>query len=453
MTSEFDYDMVTIGGGSGGVSGSRRSAALGAKVALIENDRLGGTCVIRGCVPKKLMMYSGQMANSLQDQLQPGWHIEQARFDMNAWQDAKTREIERLEGIYGRMLDNSGVEFVPGYGQIVSPHEVKVGDRILTTRRILIATGGRPSHSAFNGLDQLPTSDNILDLREVPKRLGVIGAGYIALEFACILKSLGAQVDVFYRGEKPLRGFDSDIQERLEKAMIQNGIHLHPSTEFIRATKQGNGYQLVTGKQTHEFDFLLNATGREPNTRDLGLENIGLKTDAKGAIPVDEFSQTAVPGVFAIGDVTNQVNLTPVAIAQGRALAENEFNSGSVKVDLSKVPTAVFTNPNIGIVGLTEEQAAQRGPTVVFETEFRPMRISFSGGEQRMYMKLLVDKATDEVLGAHVLGEDAAEMIQILGVTLTAGVTKKQFDQTISVHPTSAEEWVLLRESSREVGL
>lgn len=452
MTTEYEYDMVTIGGGSGGVSSSRRSAALGAKVALIEDDRLGGTCVIRGCVPKKLMMFSGQLATTLKGDLQPGWTIEKCNYDMNAWQDAKVQEINRLEGIYARMLENSGVYAISGRGEILSANEVRVGERILTTKRILIATGGKPSSSAFKGLELLPTSNDILDLRKVPERLGVIGAGYIALEFACILNNLGAKVDVFYRGDMPLRGFDSDIQQRLALAMSNHGITLHPETKFQSVNKVGEQYTLTTQAGSYEFDFLLNATGREPNTEGLGLENIGLKTDPKGAIPVDVYGRTQVRNVFAIGDVTNQVNLTPVAIAQGRALAENEFNNGDVHVDLTTVPTAIFTHPNIGTVGLSEQQAAARGRTLVFETEFRPMRVSFVGGDQKLYMKLLVDEATDKVLGAHMIGEDSAEMIQILGVALTAGATKKHFDQTIAVHPTSAEEWVLLRENSRVVG-
>ena len=451
-TSNTPYDLVVIGGGSGGVASARRAASYGAKVALIESSRLGGTCVIRGCVPKKLMLYAAQFGQTLREGLQPGWHVAQADFSMDEWQQAKAKEIDRLEGIYARMLENSGVETIHGHGVIKSSTEVQVGDRILSTQRILIASGAAPNRKAFDGLELAATSNELLDLSTLPNKVGVIGAGYIALEFACILRGLGADVSVFYRGDLPLRGFDESIRSRLIAAMTLQGIHLFPNTDFKLLEQQGSAFTLHTSAGEHTFDFVLNATGRSPNTHGLGLEKIGLRTGPAGEIEVNKYSHTGIKGVYAVGDVTNRVNLTPVAIAEGRALAENEFNGKNLTVDHTSVPTATFTSPPIGSVGLTEAQAAQRGPTRVYETEFTPMKIKFSGGEQKTYMKLLVDDASDKVIGIHMLGDDAPEMIQLLGVLYTMGATKADFDKTIAVHPSSAEEWVLLRELSRKVG-
>lgn len=451
-TSTPHYDMVVIGGGSGGVASARRAASYGAKVALIENSRLGGTCVIRGCVPKKLMMYAGQFGQILREGLQPGWAVEGASFDMAQWQQAKAREIDRLEGIYERLLSNSGVETIRGHGTIVSSTQVEVAGRILNTERILIASGAAPNRQAFPGLETAATSNELLDLTRLPKRVGVIGAGYIALEFACILRGLGSDVSVFYRGGTPLRGFDDDIARRVAEAMVLQGIALHPNSEFQSLHQHGDAYTLNTQAGTHEFDFVLNATGRSPNTNGLGLENIGLQLGRQGEIPVNDYSQTQVAGVFAVGDVTNRVNLTPVAIAEGRALAENEFNGGKLTIDHASVPTATFTSPPIGTVGLTEAEAAKAAPTEVFEAEFTPMKTGFSGGKQKTYMKMLVDQASQRVVGLHMLGEDAPEMIQLLGVLYNMGAKKSDFDRTIAVHPSAAEEWVLLRELKRTVG-
>ena len=371
---------------------------------------------------------------------------------MDEWQQAKAKEIDRLEGIYARMLENSGVETIHGHGVIKSSTEVQVGDRILSTQRILIASGAAPNRTAFDGLELAATSNELLDLSTLPNKVGVIGAGYIALEFACILRGLGADVSVFYRGDLPLRGFDESIRSRLIAAMTLQGIHLFPNTDFKLLEQQGSAFTLHTSAGEHTFDFVLNATGRSPNTHGLGLEKIGLRTGPAGEIEVNKYSHTGIKGVYAVGDVTNRVNLTPVAIAEGRALAENEFNGKNLTVDHTSVPTATFTSPPIGSVGLTEAQAAQRGPTRVYETEFTPMKIKFSGGEQKTFMKLLVDDASDKVIGIHMLGDDAPEMIQLLGVLYTMGATKADFDKTIAVHPSSAEEWVLLRELSRKVG-
>lgn len=446
------YDLVVIGGGSGGVASARRAASYGAKVALIESSRLGGTCVIRGCVPKKLMMYAAQFGQTLREGLQPGWSIREAHFSMAQWQQAKSAEIDRLEGIYERLLANSGVEVIRGHGVIHTATEVKVGERTLETRRILIATGASPNRDAFPGLELAATSNELLDLTTLPGKVGVIGAGYIALEFAGILRGLGAEVSVFYRGDLPLRGFDDGVRQRLVAAMALQGIHLFPDTEFKSLQQEGGKLVLNTAAGSHSFDFVLNATGRSPNTHGLGLSNIGLTTGVSGEIEVNPYSHTSVKGVYAVGDVTNRVNLTPVAIAEGRALADNEFNGKNTTVDHQSVPTATFTSPPIGSVGLTESQAIARGPVRVYETEFIPMKTRFAGGTQKTYMKLLVDDTSDRVLGIHMLGDDAPEMIQLLGVLYTMGATKADFDRTVAVHPSAAEEWVLLREVSRRVG-
>ncbi|NJM32907.1 MAG: glutathione-disulfide reductase [Limnobacter sp.] len=446
------YDLIAIGGGSGGVACARRAAALGAKVALLENDRLGGTCVIRGCVPKKLMMYAAQTGQLLHHQLPPGWQTGPAHFDMAVWQDAKRAEINRLEGIYSKLLTNSGVEVFHGKGKILSATQVQVNGQVLNGKRIVIATGSRPHMHGIPGLELAGTSDDVLNLDHLPQHIGIVGAGYIALEFACILKGLGAEVSVFYRGDLPLRGFDHDIRTRLEAALRQQHIHLHPNSLIHGLSRQGQRFELDTEQGKHTFDFVLNATGRLPNTQGLGLETLDVNTDAHGIIAVNPYSQTSLPGVFAIGDVTDRLNLTPVAIAEGRALAENEFNGGNVTVAHNQVATATFTSPPIGTVGLTETQAAAQGPVHVYETEFMPMRLGFAGGGVKTYMKLLACAKTDRILGAHMLGEDAAEMIQLISVAYQAKLTKKHFDQTVAVHPTSAEEWVLLRDKTRSSG-
>ena len=448
----YRYDLIVIGGGSGGVASARRAAALGARVALVERDRLGGTCVIRGCVPKKLMMYAGRIGAELREAAPWGWDIRQADFDLGVWQDHKSAEIARLEGIYRGMLDKSGVTVVSGQASIADRHTVMVGSQAYTTERILIATGGSPNRDAFGGIELAMSSNELLDLRVLPKTLGVIGSGYIGLEFACIMQNLGSRVTVFYRDQLPLRGFDHAVRERVAEALQMQGIALVPESQFGRIQAAGDKLALLANQQTYTFDGILNATGRHPNTAGLGLEALGIALAKDRSVPVDGFSQTSVPGVFAIGDVTNRKNLTPVAIAEGRAFADNTYGGQSRVIDHASVATATFIHPPLGSVGLSEEAAQAQGKLRIYEASFRPMKTAFAGGSLKAYMKVIVHDATDRVLGIHMLGEDAPEIIQALAVAYRMGATKADFDATIAVHPTIAEEFMLMREVSRTVG-
>jgi glutathione reductase (NADPH) len=449
------FDLLVIGGGSGGVASARRAAAHGARVALVERDRLGGTCVIRGCVPKKLMMYASRFGRELPDIAAYGWTLSDATFDMATWQDNKAAEIDRLEGIYNRMLDASGVHVFRGDATIVDSGTVQIEGAATTTvkaKRLLIATGARVNRHAVPGIEQAMTSDDVLNLRHVPKRLGVLGAGYIALEFASILRGLGSEVTVLYRDHLPLRGFDNSTRAKLAEALTAQGIVLMPSSSMKSVETRGDTTVVYAGDMAYEFDAVLNATGRSPNVEGLGLENIGVAMNKDGSIAVNEWSETSVANVYAVGDVTGRMALTPVAIAEGRALVDNLYTGTRKTVNHASVATATFTMPPLSSVGLTEEQAAQQYPALrVYETEFRPMKVAFAGGASKTYIKVLVDDASDKVVGVHMLGDDSPEIIQALAIAVTMGATKAQFDQTIAVHPTTAEEFVLLREVTRRV--
>lgn len=453
----YDYDMITLGAGSGGVAASRRAAAHGAKVAIVEGSRVGGTCVIRGCVPKKLMMYAAHYGDMLREAAGYGWSIGEARFEMPRWAQAKAAETARLEGVYRQMLASSGVELTEGWARVAGPHRVVVdtpsGERTLTARHLLIATGATPVRDSIPGIEHCAVSDDLLDLTQLPARAAVIGSGYIAVEFASILARLGVAVSLFYRSDLPLRGFDDDLRRRAASALGAAGIALHPGAAPTRVTREGGALRLdFASVEPQTFDFVLNATGRRPNAARLGLETLGLALDANGAVPVDARSRTPVPDVHAIGDVTDRWNLTPVAIAEGRALADALFGASPREVDLSLVASAVFMLPPIATIGPTEAQATAAGHALrVFEADFRPMRQTFFGGQERSYMKLLVDAKDDRVLGVHMLGADAPEIVQSLAVALSGGATKAQFDRTLALHPTAAEEFVLMREPSRSV--
>ena len=453
----FDVDLLTLGAGSGGVAASRRAALHGAKVAVVEGSRVGGTCVIRGCVPKKLLMYAAQLGDGLRDARGYGWEVAEPRFQMATWAAAKAAETARLEGIYRQMLQGSGVSLFEGWAEFDGPHRVKIigagGERVLTAKHILIATGGAPVRDSIPGIESCATSDDLLDLQALPARAAVIGGGYIALEFASMLARLGVKVSVFYRDRLPLRGFDESMRTALAAELQAAGVDLHPGSAPRRVQTTHDGFLLeLSDERVLHFPWVLNATGRRPNTSGLNLGSVGIVPDAQGAVPVDEHLQTTAAGVYAIGDVTHRKNLTPVAIAEGRALADSLFGSQPRRVDLSLVASAVFTLPPVATVGPTETEAVQAGHRVaVFEADFRPMKQAFIGGQERTRMKLLVDADTQRVLAAHMIGADAPEIIQALAVALSAGATKADFDRTIAMHPTAAEEFVLMREPARIV--
>jgi glutathione reductase (NADPH) len=444
------YDLITLGAGSGGVAASRRAAAHGARVLIIENDRVGGTCVIRGCVPKKLMMYAAGFREVLREAGAYGWQGVAGRFELARWAAAKETEIDRLEGIYRALIADAGVEFLAGRATIAGPGRIEVAGRTHETARILVATGAAPVRDAIPGLEAAMTSNEVLDLVELPVSILVIGGGYIAVEFASILAGLGSTVTLACRDRLPLRGFDPDLRTRLAQALQERGITLASGVGLVSLQRSGAGFILERADGSRiAAAAALNATGRRPTTAGLGLERVGIEVAANGAIPVDADSRTLAAGVWAVGDVTNRRNLTPVAIAEGRAFADTEFGGRPVRVDHRTVATAVFTEPSIGTIGLSEPEAIQRGPTDVYESDFRPMRSAFAGGTQRTYMKLVVDGCDDRVLGAHMIGADAPEIIQSLSIAMTCNATKRDFDRTLAVHPTAAEEFVLMREPAR----
>ena len=452
MSDEFD--LVVIGAGSGGVAASRRAAAHGARVLIVEADRVGGTCVIRGCVPKKLMMYAAGFAQAFEEARGYGWQVENPTFEMSRWADAKAAEINRLEGIHRKLLVDSGVELATGRARLLGggsvAHSVTIGNRTVRAARVLVATGGAPAHDALPGLAGAMTSNDVLDLREVPASLLVVGGGYIAVEFASILAGLGSKVTLAFRDTLPLRGFDTDLRQRLATALQARGIQLAAGVALQALQRSATGFvlQRADGSALHAA-AALNATGRQPNTANLGLTDAGVQLDARGAVAVDADSRSSAAGIWAIGDVTQRVNLTPVAIAEGRAFADTEFGRRPARVDHRTVASAVFTDPPIATVGLSEDQAARLGPVDIFESDFRPMKTAFAGGNTRSYMKLVVDGLNDRVLGVHMIGADAPEIVQSLAVALTCGATQRDFDRTVAVHPTAAEEFVLMREPVR----
>jgi len=448
------FDLVVIGAGSGGVAASRRAAAHGAKVAIIESSRVGGTCVIRGCVPKKLLMYAAAYGDGFREAVGYGWNIGHPHFEMARWAAAKAAETQRLEHIYRQLLAGSKVELIEGRGVVDGAQRVRVGERVLNARHILIATGAAPVRDSIPGIEDCPTSDELLDLHVLPSKAAVIGGGFIALEFASMLARLGVAVSLFYRARLPLRGFDDDLRTRAAAALQAAGVELHPGVTPREVQRAGSDWLLISAdERMREYPFVLNATGRRPNTAGLGLDTLGVTLDEAGAVPVDARLHTTAEGVYAIGDVTNKWNLTPVAIAEGRALADSLFGPAPREVDLSLVTAAVFTLPPLATIGPTEAELLAAGHKLkVFEADFRPMRQAFIDGAERCYMKLLVDAQTDKVLAVHMLGADAPEIVQSLAVALSAGATKAMFDRTIAVHPTAAEEFVLMREPSRVVG-
>jgi len=445
--TQYDFDFLTIGAGSGGVAASRRAAAYGARVAVAESVRVGGTCVLRGCVPKKLLVYGAHFAEDLRDAAGFGWTVTGAAFDWPTLIAAKDRELDRLNGIYVKMLSDSKVRILEGHARLVDPHTVEIGGRRHTARHILVAVGGRPELPAIPGIEHAITSDQALDLKALPHRIVIVGGGYIAVEFAGIFHALGVDVRIVIRAPMILRGFDEEIREHLTAELTKKDIVIQPETLIARIARHGDALQLHTDTgQTIETDAVMYATGRRPNTDGLGLAEAGVHVNKRGAIMVDEWQRTTVPSVYAIGDVTDRLNLTPVAIAEGRALAETLFNDNPMKVDHINVPSAVFSQPPVGTVGMSEATARMIGEPDIYRAVFRPMKNTISGRDERTMMKLVVERPSGRVLGAHMVGPDAPEIIQGIAIAVRAGLTKADFDRTIAIHPTAAEEFVLMRE-------
>jgi glutathione reductase (NADPH) len=444
--AEYDFDLLTIGAGSGGVAASRRAGSYGARVAICEEGRIGGTCVLRGCVPKKLLVYGAHYQDELADMRGFGWSVEGARFDWSKLVAAKDAELDRLEGVYRRLLRDAGVTHIEGRARLVDGHTVEVDGKQHTAKHVLVATGGRPVLPAIRGVELCITSNEALSLPALPRRMLVVGGGYIGVELAGVFASLGVKVTIVIRGEAILRGFDEDVRAHLTNEMRKRGITIRDDSRVRDVERKGEGLSvLLDGDECIDTDVVLLAIGRTPSTRGVGLEEAGVALDADGAVIVDAGSRTTLESVYAVGDCTNRLNLTPVAIAEGRAVAESLFGKGPRLVDRTGVPTAVFSQPPVGTVGLTEGEARARGAIDVYVSSFRPMKHTLSGRDERTMMKLVVDRATDRVLGVHVVGPDAPEIVQGVAIALRAGATKAIFDETIGIHPTAAEELVTMR--------
>ncbi|MGC3939374.1 FAD-dependent oxidoreductase [Roseobacter sp. EG26] len=482
--SDFDYDLFVIGGGSGGVRAARVAAGeVGAKVGLAEDDRYGGTCVIRGCVPKKLMVFASEYADVVEDAQSYGWSLKQGPFDWPSFRKRLGDELDRLEQVYRNLLKGSGVDTFDARASVSGPHEITLstGEK-KTAKHILVATGGHPVRPQMPNAHLGIVSDDIFHLEKMPKSLLIVGGGYIACEFAGIMNGLGVKVTQYYRGAQILRGFDEEARGLVAESMRERGINLHVGTnilemapasadrssgetgamggtaqERVEMAQMRKGDEAADGpiwvKSTTgaegEFDMVLFATGRDPNTHDMGLEEVGVKLGRRGEIVVDEYSQTSVPSIYAIGDVTNRVNLTPVAIREGMAFVETVFKGVPTPVDHDLIPSAIFTQPEMGTVGLSEEDARDREPVEVYCTSFRPMQTAFAGRPDRVLMKLVVSTATRKVLGCHIVAPGAGEMIQMAGVAIKMGATKEDFDRTVAVHPTMSEEMVTMRTPMR----
>jgi glutathione reductase (NADPH) len=443
----YDFDLFVIGGGSGGVRASRIAAGYGAKVAVAEEYRLGGTCVIRGCVPKKLLMYASQFGFALEDSKGFGWQVSEASHKWQSLIRAKDIEIARLERVYEELLGKAGVQVIQGKASIVGAHEVRVNDVIFTAAHILVATGATPEVPEIPGADLMVTSNEVLAMEHAPERVAIVGGGYIACEFAGIFKGLGSSVWMVHRGSRLLRGFDEQVREHIGSELAANDIHMRLASTVAAVERKCNAYLLyLSSGEILEVDLVMAATGRRPNTGSLGLERVGVQVDAHGAIPVDSYSRTSSDHVYAVGDVTNRLNLTPVAIHEGHAFADTVFGGMSRRTDHEGVPFAVFSQPQVAGVGLSEEEACViHGSARVYSSVFRPMRAALSGRNERVLVKLVVDATTERILGAHIVAPDAAEIIQGIAVALKAGATKADFDATLGVHPSVAEEFVTLR--------
>jgi len=449
--SQHDFDFFVIGAGSGGVRAARMAAGFGARVAVAEERYYGGTCVNVGCIPKKLFVYGSRFPEDRAVAAGYGWTVDEPRLDWPTLVRNKDTEIQRLNGIYGRMLKNAGCEVIPARATLVDPHTVEVNGKHITATHILVATGGWPLVPEIPGREHILTSNEMFHLEQLPRRMVVVGGGYIAVEFAGILRGLGCEVTQLYRGEMILRGFDTETAAFLVEQMRHKGIDLRLQSDVVRIDKTATGLNLtLKDGSTLEADGVLYATGRVPMTANLGLEACGVALDAAGAIRVDAHYRTNVPSIYAVGDVTNRVNLTPVALAEGMSLARRLFGSRDTTVDYEFIPTAIFSQPPIGTVGFSEDEARKQfGDIEVFTSSFTPLRFTISPVKEKAFMKLIVDQASRRVVGLHMCGEDAGEITQGFAVAMRAGATKEIFDTTIGIHPSAAEEFVTMREPTR----
>jgi glutathione reductase (NADPH) len=450
MANAERFDLVVIGAGSAGTRASRVAAGFGARVAVVEEGRPGGTCVNVGCIPKKLFFYAARYGADFADATRFGWDVGPRSFDFARLRDDVGAEVARLNGVYAKLLDDAGAVRIAGRARLVDAHTVAVGERLLRSEHILVATGARPSLPDTPGIAHALTSSDMFSLRALPKRVVIVGGGYIGVEFAGILHGMGAAVTQLYRGELFLRGFDDDVRSTLASEMRKRGVDLRFGTDVTRIERAGSGLRVaLTSGDTIEADAILFATGRRPNTRGLGLEAAGIAVGPAGEIPVDAHSRTSVPTIWAIGDVTDRLNLTPVAIHEGACFARTAFGGVPTAPNHRDVPTAVFSTPNVGMVGLTESEArAELGEVRVYRGTFRSLRHRVTGNDATTLVKLVVDSKTDRVVGAHMVGDEAGEILQGLAIAVTCGATKAQFDATLGIHPTSAEEFVTLRTAS-----
>lgn len=444
-----NFDLFVIGGGSGGIATARRAAEYGAKVGLAEFNRLGGTCVNRGCIPKKLMVYASNFPYQMQDSQGYGWQVGKPSFDWQKLLTVVNGEVERLNGVYQRMLDKSNVKLYEGYARFLDPHTIEIGEEKVTADKILIAVGGHPVKPGFPGSQLTVTSDDMFHLKEQPQRIAIIGGGYIGVEFSCIMNGLGSEVTLIHRHDRILRGFDQDLREGVEAAMQEHGIRVFCGSEAEKIEETPDGLNVtVEGvyNETITADVVLAATGRRPNLKNLGLENAGVELDSYN-ISVNRHSQTSQEHIYAVGDCANFMNLTPVAINEGRAFADTVFGGKDKVMVYSNVPTAVFSTPEAATVGMTESEAREKYGDVIeiYRTRFRPTYYTLAGRDEKVMMKLVVNNETEQVLGVHMIGDSAAEIIQAVAIAVKMGAKKSDFDATVGVHPTIAEELVTMR--------
>jgi glutathione reductase (NADPH) len=451
---DYDFDLFVIGAGSGGIATARRAAQYGAKVGITEFDRLGGTCVNRGCVPKKLMVYASHFPEHFHAASGYGWTVGESKFDWKTMITAVNNEVDRLNGIYQRMLDNSGVKLYREHGKLIDSHTIEVGNEKVTADKILIAVGGKPvKPDDIPGIEHAITSREIFHVQEQPKRIVIVGGGYIGVEFACILNGLGTEVTQVIRGDKILKGFDDDLRMEIQEQMQSNGVRLLTNKPNLAIEKTDTGLRVeISGEDEGNKEIVvtdavsLAATGREPRLENLGLENTGVEV-VRGAVAVNEYNQTAVENIYAVGDCTDRINLTPVAIQEGRAFADTHFGGQSKQMAYDNIPTAVFSTPEAATVGLTEAEAREKyGDAVkVYRSKFRPMYYTLPDMQVKTLMKIIVDSNSDKVVGAHMVGDSAAEIIQGVAIAVKMGATKADFDATVGIHPSSAEEFVTMR--------